>query len=91
MSGECDKCNEHCLDCICGIKKITHLNLKPIPLEDCGICPPTQEIETKWINVRGRREHEALIKDGDKCRELGLDQIYETIVYLKRWGDWLKD
>jgi hypothetical protein len=45
--------------------------------------------ETKWINVRGREEHEAVIKDTALCEELGLDQIYETMVYLRRWGSWL--
>lgn len=43
----------------------------------------------KWVNVMGREEHEAIIKDGDWCRELGLDQAYEILVYLKRWGGWL--
>jgi len=53
--------------------------------------PPAEQIPVKDINVNGRKEHEALIKDGSKCRELGLDQIYETIVYLNRWGGWLRD
>jgi len=48
-------------------------------------------IETKYIDIRGRKEHEAIIKDAKKCEELGLDQYYETIVYLKRWGGWLND
>lgn len=47
--------------------------------------------ERKCVNIRGREEHEAIIKDGDWCSELGLDQIYETILYLKRWGEWLKN
>jgi hypothetical protein len=54
-----------------------------------GIDPPAQLPETKWINVRGREEHEAILKDAAWCAELGLDQLYETIVYLKRWGSWL--
>jgi len=39
----------------------------------------------------GRKEHEAILKDAKKCEELGLDQYYETIVYLNRWGNWLDD
>jgi len=54
-----------------------------------GIDPPAEIPETKWINVQGREEHEAIIKDAAWCEELGLDQIYETLVYLKRWGGWL--
>ena len=75
MSGECENCGEHCIDCKC--------------LGNC-ITPPAEIPETKWINVHGREEHEALIKNVKKCRELGLDQIYETIVYLKRWGCWMR-
>lgn len=56
-----------------------------------GIDPPTHEIERVFVNVKGREEHEAIIKDAIKCEALGLDQIYETIVYLKRWGGWLND
>lgn len=89
MSCECNKCGEHCLDCKCGLKKIVHLNPKVVPLEHAGIEPPPQQIETKWINVRGREEHEAIIRDAEKCKELGLDQMYEILVYLKRWGSWL--
>jgi len=59
-----------------------------LPLEDC-LEPPAEQIPVRWVNVRGRKEHEALIKDATKCKELGLDQVYETIVYLKRWGNWL--
>jgi len=71
------------------LERFKHLNAKPIPLEESGICPPAQQLETVWVNVRGREEHEALLKNSDKCKELGLDQVYETIVYLKKWGDWL--
>jgi|ERR1700743_2119674 len=87
-------------DCPCGSKPIyTHLNVvrnqkkknhsytpvdkKSMPLEEI------ENPEVKWINVRGREEHEAVIKDAAWCKELGLDQIYETIKYLKRWGSWL--
>lgn len=70
--------------------KFKHLNPKLITLED-GIDPPAEQIPTKYIDVNGREEHEALLKDKEKCKELGLDQVYETIVYLKRWGGWLRE
>ena len=54
-----------------------------------GEDPPAQLPEVKYINVRGREEHEAVIRDAELCKELGLDQMYETMVYLKRWGSWL--
>lgn len=47
--------------------------------------------ERKHINVRGRAEHEAIIRDSAWCKELGIDQIYETCLYLKRWGSWLSE
>lgn len=47
--------------------------------------------ERKTIDVHGRKEHETIIKDKVKCEQLGLDQYYEVIVYLKRWGDWLEN
>jgi hypothetical protein len=50
---------------------------------------PKEPLETKYINVKGREEHEAILKDSKKCEELGLDQYYEIIVYLNRWGSWL--
>ena len=56
-----------------------------------GIDPPAEMPPVKYINVRGREEHEAIIKDAAWCAELGLDQYYETMVYLKRWGNWLGD
>lgn len=54
-----------------------------------GLDPPDHEIERIFVNVNGREEHESIIKDASKCKELGLDQIYETTVYLNRWGGWL--
>lgn len=54
-----------------------------------GIEPPAELPETKYINVRGRVEHEAVIRDAELCKELGLDQMYEIMIYLKRWGSWL--
>lgn len=79
MSGECSECGEHALECLC-----------PISLSD-GIDPPAELPPVKYINVNGREEHEALLKDQAKMIEFGLDPVYETIVYLKRWGGWLKD
>lgn len=61
-----------------------------IPLNE-GIDPPGEMIETKYVNVKKRKEHEAILRDAKKCEELGLDQYYETIVYLNRWGSWLDD
>lgn len=79
MSGDCEK------------SRFRKLNMnEPIPLSD-GIHPPAELLPVKWINVNGREEHEALLKDTEKCKELGLDQMYEIMVYLKRWDDWLKD
>jgi hypothetical protein len=62
----------------------THLNLVRNPMKE-GVNVP----ERKHINIRGREEHEAVIKDAEWCKELGLDQTYEICVYLKRWGGWL--
>lgn len=90
MSGECEYCGNHTLECNC----LSQYAWKPLSrcqengLED-GIDPTSEKIPTKHIDVNGREEHEALIKNASKCKELGLDQIYETIVYLKRWGGWL--
>ncbi len=47
------------------------------------------KIPVLWVDVNGREEHEAIILDPEKCRELGLDQQYEIAIYLKRWGGWL--
>lgn len=63
-------------------------NLEPIPLGD-GENPPAERIPTAWINVKGREEHEAMLRDSDKMWSLGLDPAYEKIIYLKRWGSWL--
>jgi hypothetical protein len=45
----------------------------------------------KWVNVRGRDEHEAVLLDKDLCQSLGLDQAYEIMRYLKRWGAFLSE
>ncbi len=70
---------------------IIQINLpnEPIPLSNESIFPLPEKIPVKFINVKGREEHEALLKDYDKMNELGLDPIYETMAYLRRWGDWL--
>ena len=56
-----------------------------------GIDPPANLPERRTVDVRGREEHEAILKNPEKCEELGLDIYYETMVYLKRWGGWLRD
>lgn len=61
-------------------------NCELIPLDD-GI--PTEQIPVDYINVNGREEHEALLRDEAKMLELGLDPMYERMVYLTRWGGWL--
>lgn len=61
-----------------------------IPLSD-GEDAPCEQLQCKYIDVKGRVEHEAILKDPEKCEELGLDIYYERMVYLKRWGGWLKD
>jgi hypothetical protein len=63
----------------------------PIPLTNDAIDPPPFIPKTRHIEVNGRKEHESIIKDTDKCRELGVDQMYEIMVYLHRWGSWLED
>lgn len=47
--------------------------------------------DVKWVNVRGRAEHEAVLLDKELCQSLGLDQAYEIMVYLKRWGSFLSE
>tara|TARA_R110000868_G_scaffold200302_2_gene447617 strand:+ start:915 stop:1133 length:219 start_codon:yes stop_codon:yes gene_type:complete len=54
-----------------------------------GIDPPSHKLETKLINVNGREEHEAMLREPDKMLSLGLDPVYEKMVYLGRWGSWL--
>lgn len=61
------------------------------PLSLVGIDPPAFLPERKRIDVYGRVEHEALLRDEAKMIELGLDPIYERIVYLNRWGKWLDE
>lgn len=64
------------------------IEIKHTPLS-AGGDPPAHLPERKAINVNGQEEHEAVLKNSAKCRELGVDQIYETILYLNRWGGWL--
>ncbi len=64
----------------------------PIPLGDDGIDPgPDRLPMPTLVNVNGREEHEAMLKDSEKMISLGLDPYFETMVYLQRWGGWLKD
>ena len=69
-------------------KRFWPMQAEPLPLSE-GIDPPANLPERVVINVNGREEHEAVIKDGARCKELGIDQLYETMVYLNRWGGWL--
>ena len=64
------------------------MNDQTEPLAE-GENSPAELPPIKWVNVRGREEHEAILKDEVWCKELGLDQAYEIMVYLKRWGSWL--
>ena len=104
LSVEYDDCGIHILECICGsgcpcrqrdvythlnvVKKCMQKDSKSISL-DHVVDSSAENIPVKWINVRGRAEHEAIIKDESWCKELGLDQVYEIRVYLNRWGEWL--
>lgn len=56
-----------------------------------GIDPPAERLEPIWVNVQGREEHEAMLRDTEKMISLGLDPYFETMVYLQRWGGWIKD
>lgn len=51
-----------------------------------GIDPPAELPERKIINVKGREEHEAMLRDTPKMISLGLDPAFEKIIYLSRWG-----
>ncbi len=63
-----------------------------VPLSEDGIDPgPNRVPFPTLINVRGREEHEAILRYTDKMKLLGLDPYYEIMVYLGRWGGWLKD
>jgi len=64
------------------------MQINLIPLCE-GEDPPAQMLTRKTHNVNGRVEHEAILKSAYKCAELGVDQMYETLIYLKRWGGWL--
>jgi len=108
MSGECDDCGEHTLECSCESRgnytlahvcgsgcpccqngHNNHLNLVRNFMKEEPITAD-QLPEVKWVNVRGRVEHEAIIRDAEWCKDLGLDQAYEIMIYLKRWGSWLE-
>lgn len=65
--------------------------IEPIPIALDAIDPPSKRIPVKSVEVYGRQQHEALLRDENKMLELGLDPFYERIVYLKRWGGYLND
>jgi hypothetical protein len=56
-----------------------------------GIDPPDKLPKQRIVDVKGRVEHEAMLRNPEKCKELGLDITFETMIYLKRWGGWLND
>lgn len=87
MSGECEQCGLHTIDCTCERimeKRYKHLNASLKCIE-----PPSELPPVKWINVKGREEHEEILRDINKMISLGLDPDYERFVYLRRWGEWL--
>jgi hypothetical protein len=65
--------------------------LEPFPLSNEEVDLLLEQNLAKYINVKGREEHEALLNDYPKMIELGLDPYYERIVYLNRWGGYLND
>lgn len=70
------------------MKKYENLFLSTVGLD--AVDPPAEKLpEPIWIDVHGREEHEALLRDSDKMHSLGLDPVFEKMVYLKRWGSWL--
>jgi hypothetical protein len=98
VSGECEQCGEHALECTCGSLCrcqqndrqyfYSYLNAELKPLSD-GEESPSEIPERRIVCVNSRKDHEAIIQDATMCSVLGLDQIYETLVYLNRWGGWL--
>jgi|GEM_PF-5959463 hypothetical protein len=64
------------------IKSMTEIALDAVD-------PLSTQIETNWINVNGREEHEEMLRDSKRMHALGLDPAYEKMVYLRRWGSWL--
>jgi hypothetical protein len=68
------------------------MNNEPIEKDAWGgVWPPDEIPFRREIEVHGRKEHEAILRNPAKMKELGLDGVYECMVYLKRWGGWLKD
>lgn len=62
--------------------------MEPDPI--FGGITPREDLPARiYINVHGREEHEALLRDPAKCRELGVDHAYEVMIYLNRWGSFL--
>lgn len=76
-------------------KKASHHDVRVILL-DSRAEPLTSSTEPLtcgrvYYDVNGRLEHEALLRDHAKCHELGIDIVYETLVYLRRWGGYLSE
>jgi len=71
------------------MKKVKKIDLNPPVVNFGGLDPPAELPATRCIDVHGRVEHEAMLRDSDKMWSLGLDPAYEKMVYLRRWGSWL--
>ena len=65
------------------------MDKEPISLSNEGMDAPPELPMVTYINVNGREEHESIIKDAKMCEYLGIDQVFEIMKYLKRWGGWL--
>jgi hypothetical protein len=59
--------------------------LKPLDAEHA----PAHELPVRYVDVNGREEHEAMLRDVPKMQSLGLDPLYERVIYLRRWGSWI--
>lgn len=70
-------------------RRYTNISAELKPLIDGITSGPEKLPSPTWVNVHGRKEHEALLRNPEKMKELGLDPYYEQMVYLKRWGAYL--
>ena len=76
MSDECNRCGMN--------------SIKIIPIQD-GLYSCNMNIPLVRLNHELKREeHEAIIKDSHLCIQKGIDQHFEIMAYLKRWGGWLR-
>lgn len=71
------------------LEGVTHFMLFPLPPKQDSKMELQTTISEKWINVNGREEHESILRDTNKMYSLGLDPVYEKMIYLRRWGSWL--